>query len=254
MKVAAYQAPLDVPDVDAALELVLMHVERCEQEGVELLCCPECVLGGLGDSADDPFTSAIDVESGELELVLKPLRSRNVAVIVGFTEIQKGTGRLYNSAAVIERGSIIGVHRKMKPAINRSVYHAGDDLRTFRVGGLTFGVLICRDSTFPDLARDLAHLGAFVLFVPSNNGLPEAKTGPDLVDETLRQDCALAKANRMWVVRSDVAGRTSQLVAYGTTTIIRPSGEVLCRARPLRPGLLIADVGSAPLGPTDAGR
>ena len=47
------------------------------------------------------------------------------------------------------------IYRKITPAINRSVYAAGSELRTFHIDGLNFGVLICFDSNFPDLARQL---------------------------------------------------------------------------------------------------
>ena len=56
MKVAAYQAPLLPSGSVEALELIRRRVNRCEQEGVEILCCPEAVLGGLADYAVKLFT------------------------------------------------------------------------------------------------------------------------------------------------------------------------------------------------------
>ena len=50
---------------------------------------------------------------------LAPLASDTVTTIVGFTEVT-GTGRLHNTAAVFHRGSVIGLYRKLYPAINRS--------------------------------------------------------------------------------------------------------------------------------------
>jgi predicted amidohydrolase len=91
---------------------------------VEILCCPEGVLGGLADDATRPTDIAIAVEGGQLEAVLAPLASPTVTTILGFTETER-QGRLYNSAAVFHRGSVVGIYRKPYPAIHKSVYEAG---------------------------------------------------------------------------------------------------------------------------------
>ena len=157
-----------------AVELIRKRVAWCEAEGVEILCCPEAVLGGLADYAAHPADIAIDVESGQLDAVLTPLASDTVTTILGFTE-RAGTGELYNSAAVFHRGSVIGVYRKLHPAIRKSIYRAGERIPVFHVGGLTFGIVICNDSNHAEPARIMASQGAAVLFVPTNNGLPPAK-------------------------------------------------------------------------------
>jgi 5-aminopentanamidase len=169
LKVAAYQAPL-LPSgsTNLALSLIRDRVEWCESEGVEILCCPEGVLGGLADYATQPTTFAIDVEGGQLDAVLAPLASDRVTTIVGFTE-NAPQGRLYNSAAILHRGVVVGVYRKLYPAINKSVYAAGDKMPVFTVGDLTFGIVICLDSTYYEPARIMAAQGAAALFVPTNN-------------------------------------------------------------------------------------
>jgi quercetin dioxygenase-like cupin family protein len=86
MKVAAYQAPLLPPGFVAALQLIRDRVKWCETEGVDILCCPETVLGGLSDDAECTADIAIDLAGGQLETLLAPLASKSVTVIVGFTE------------------------------------------------------------------------------------------------------------------------------------------------------------------------
>ena len=189
MKVAAYQAPLLPPGSMDALPLIRERIDGCESAGVEILCCPEGVLGGLADYAPDPAAIAIDVEGGQLAEILAPLASDTVTTIVGFTERGRD-GRPYNSAAVFHRGAVAGVYRKLHPAINRSVYAAGDSTPVFTVGELTFGIVICRDSTFAEPARRMAAQGAAALFIPSNNGLPPSKGGAELVGEARSCDIA----------------------------------------------------------------
>ena len=241
MRVAAYQAPIAATEATAAIDLLRERVARCEAAGVDILCCPEAILGGLADYAQDPRSIAIDAHSGQLDQVLRPLASDRVTTIIGFTEIDR-SGSLFNSAAVLHRGSVIGVYRKHHPAINRSVYAAGEAVPTFTVGNLTFGIIICRDSTFAEPARTIVLHGARALFIPSNNALSLAKTGTSLVAETRRCDIARATENRVPVIRADVAGRAGHLVSYGSTGVVNPNGAVVASAPELVAELVIAEL------------
>lgn len=246
MKVAAYQAPLlACGSMEEALGLIREQVDWCESAGVEILCCPEGVLGGLADYATQPTAIAIDVEGDRLNAVLAPLASDRVTTILGFTEIDRG-GRLYNSAAVFHKGSVVGLYRKLYPAINRSVYDAGDKIPVFTVGELTFGILICLDSNYYEPARLMAARGAAALFVPTNNGLPPTKAGPEIVAQARNADIARAVENSVSVIRADVAGRTPDLVSYGSSGIVDPDGMVLQSGRRLEADLVVADIETAP--------
>ena len=224
-----------------AIELIRKRIKQCEAEGVVILCCPEAALGGLADYAVQPADFAIDVEGGQLDAVLAPLASRIVSTIIGFTEIA-AAGRLYNSAAVLQNGAVVGVYRKLHPAIHKSVYEAGDQVPIFTVSGLTFGILICNDSNFPELAGSMATKGATALFVPTNNGLPAGRAGSEFVSETRNADVARAVDNRVSIIRADVAGSTGDLVSYGSSAIIDADGTVLQSAPLLAETLLVADI------------
>ena len=248
MKVAAYQAPLGATGSMDVIGLIRQQVDWCESQGIEILCCPEGVLGGLADYAKRPSEIAIDAECGQLHATLAPLASDRVATILGFTEIVRG-GRLYNSAALFYKGSVVGIYRKLYPAINKSVYEAGDRMPVFTVGALTFGIIICNDSNYYEPARIMASRGAAALFVPTNNGLPRAKAGPELVVEARNCDIARAVENSVSVIRADVAGRTESLISYGSSGIVDQGGMVLRSARQLAPDLVVADIKTSPCQP-----
>jgi predicted amidohydrolase len=245
MKVAAYQAPLSADGSTEVIGLIRQQVNWCESNGIEILCCPEGVLGGLADYASQPARIAIDVEAGQLDALLAPLTSNRVATILGFTEIDRD-GRLYNSAAIFHKGAVVGIYRKLYPAINSSVYEAGDKTPVFTVGGLTFGIIICNDSNYYEPARIMAARGATALFVPTNNGLHPSKAGPKLVAEARNVDIARAVENSVWVIRADVAGHTERLVSYGSSGIVDPDGCVLQTARQLGPDIIVADIKTSP--------
>jgi predicted amidohydrolase len=240
VRVAAWQAPLAATGSLSILELIREQIDKCEDMGVDVLCCPEAVLGGLADYAGDPFRFAFEVESGELEAVLASIASDTVTTIVGFTE--RCGALLYNSAAVYERRSIAGVYRKMHPALRRSIYQPGNTTPVFTVGGLTFGIIICNDSNFDAPARAMAAAGATTIFVPTNNGLPHDRKGETLVDLARQVDIARARDLGVSIVRADVAGETSDLISYGSSGVTGADGRVLATPRRLEPGLAVAEV------------
>ena len=239
VKVAAYQAPLLRSGSMEAIELIRERVRWCESEHVEILCCPEAILGGLADYASHPPDFAIGVECGQLAAVLAPLASSTVTVILGFTEIAEG-GCLYNTAAIFQDGGVVGLYRKLHPAINKSVYTPGDRIPVFTLRCLTFGIVICYDSTFPELARSMAGKGATALFIPTNNGLPANRHSRKLVGETRNSDIACAMNNGMSVIRADVSGANGNLVSFGSSAIVDRNGTVLQAAPPMSEQILVA--------------
>ena len=241
MKVAAYQSPLLREGSMLALDLIREQVARSEKEGIRILCCPEAILGGLADFSDDPAAFAIRTDNGQLASVLIPLASDRVTCIVGFTELGCN-GALYNAAAVFHRGRVEGVYRKVHPAIRRSVYAPGWETPVFHAGQLTFGIVLCNDSNYPGLARRMAAEGAAALFIPTNNGLPNARASLELNAAARMTDIALATENRVWVIRADVAGRSGNLTSLGCSEIVNPEGDVVQEAVLEDWDLLVADI------------
>jgi 5-aminopentanamidase len=246
MKVAAYQAPLLPAGSMDALEFIRDRIKWCETEGVDILCCPEAVLGGLADHVQRPDGLAIDVESGQLETLLTPIASKSVTAIVGFTETI-GAGRLYNAAAVFQDGRVVGIYRKRHPvyhkrhpAIGRSVYSSGDRSPVFTVGVLSFGIMICNDSNYPELAADLVARGARAIFVPSNNSLPPESA--DVVALSRAVDIARARDNEVMIIRADVAGYTANQVSFGSSAIVDARGTVLRAGKALSEDILVAEI------------
>jgi predicted amidohydrolase len=223
-----------------ALPLIQNCVRRCEGEGVDVLLCPEAILGGLADDLERPIQIAITVGNGELRALLAPLSSKSVTTILGFTEAD--AGKLYNSAAVFSRGEVLGVYRKRHPARRSSVYAPGEKSAVFTVGSHRFGIMICNDTNFPDVAAGLAAHGASLALVPSNNALrPEYA---DVVAVTRETDVANARRSGLAVVRADVAGDLGTRRSLGSSSIIDRGGEILRAGRIGVEDLLVADLGA----------
>jgi predicted amidohydrolase len=221
-----------------AIDLMRRQVKACESRGVAILCGPEAALGELADDARGPAEIAIKA-GGPLEAVLSPQASDSVTTIVGFTEVT-AEGNLYNAAAVYHRGAVVVVYRKHHPAIRHSIYRPGNGAPVLTVGGLTFGIIICNDSNFPEPARTLASRGAEALFVPSRNAHPPGRAA--VVADARRADAALARELGLTVIRADVAGRAAGRVSYGSTGVTAPDGTILRSTRPFAEDLIVTDL------------
>lgn len=243
MRVAAYQAPLLPSGSLDAIALIATRVRWCEANEVDVLCCPEAILGGLADYAPEPASIAVRV--GALDSLITPLASETVTTIVGFSE-RSDDGRLYNSAALVQNGRIVGLYRKRYPAVRCSVYSPGSHLPCFQADGLGFGILICNDSNYPSLSCALAAHGAALLFVPTNNGLPLDRPHAQVVRYAREVDVSIATSNHLWVIRADVAGRTTELASFGSSAIVAPDGTVVGTACPMTEDLLVAEIPSPP--------
>lgn len=242
MKVAAYQAPmLDIGSFDA-IELIREQLIFCEAQGVEILCCPEAILGGLADDSDEPDAFALDAQ--QLIDVLDPIIATPVTIIIGFTE-RGPNDTLFNSAAVISDGKVTGVYRKCYPAIRHSVYTAGVELPVFTHGELTFGIVICNDANYIEPSRILAGKGAAIVFMLLNNRLPD-DIATEFRNRTRSNLVARAVENGLTVVASDVTGRQDDCTSYGASTICAPDGSIVASGAPFETGLIVADVSVRP--------
>ena len=241
MIVAAYQSSLAASYTSHVVPTLREQVRECERFGVEVLCCAEGVLGGLADYVNAKQRLVFDTQSSSFADVVAALASDTVTTIVGFTE-RGSEGALYNAAAVLYRGALVGVYRKRHVAINRSVYSAGLDTPVFTVGTFTFGILICRDAVFAEGAQALSAKGATALFIPANNGMPPSRGGATLIAATQAIDVATATLHDTAVIRADVAGATATLTSFGCSAIVNRSGMIVTTARPNESELIVADI------------
>jgi predicted amidohydrolase len=240
VRVAAYQAPYRPYPAAGGVELVLARLDQARTDGVELLCCPEALIGELANETDgdSPSTVALSVVDGELDAAIAPLLGWGMTIVIGFTE-RGADGRLHNAAAVISDSAISGIYRKTYPG--NSVCLAGTELPIFEHRGVPFGVLICNDAHYIEPARILAAKGAQLLVVPVHGGHRPEKENAWRARGT---NVLIARAveNGIPLVAADVAGRQGERVCHGTTAIVDAQGTIAGAAPPLEEGVIVADV------------
>ena len=243
MRVAAYQAPFLPFGSPDGIALVTEQLAACAELGVDLLCCPEGVIGGVALEGDgqDPNDVALGVADGQLADVIAPWRGSKVAVVAGFTE-RDPHGRLFASAAVVGPDGLAGVYRKVFPGY-RTAIQPGSELPIFDIAGVAVGVMICNDAWYPEPARILAARGAATILVPTNSGhIRDLGAATGLRSRGRSLPIARAVDTSTTVVVADVAGHQGGRSALGSSVIVDPDGAVIRAADPGATALLVADV------------
>lgn len=209
-------------------ELSVAAVCGAVGRGAEVIVLPELVTSGYRlESADEATSVAIAAQD---PLLAQWGRAAPEAVVIGgFCELG-ADGRLYNSAAVLDRGELVAVYRKT---------HLWDAEKSlFTPGGVAppvlktshgrIGVLICYDLEFPELTRRLALEGAELLAVPSNWPLlprPAGERAPEVVIAM-----AAARVNRVALACCDRSGTERGCAWTEGTSILGPDGWVRAEA------------------------
>lgn len=164
---AAHVAPCFM-DARASAEKAITWLEEAATKGVDLVVFPEVFIPGfpywinlyppLLQAGVTQRYQAISVaaDGPELALVCNAAARLGVAVVMGFSERPQEHYTCYNSAAIIARdGSLLGVHRKLKPTYaERYVWGEGDGSTLLVVSSTVgrVGALICWEHVM-NLAR-----------------------------------------------------------------------------------------------------
>ena len=209
-------------------------------EHVDFVCLPEGFLTGYYAEEDLARENALEVGEAAFETWLKIAANYPLTVIVGFNE-REGT-HIFDSAAVIENGHLLGVQRK------HYLYHPyfaqGASFSSFKSRGVIFGVAICLDLNYLEPARLLALQGAQILFSPMCNKVllnhPYATRPPYYSHFVAR-----SFENRCWLVTADwVWENDGTSICPGHSAIYGPNGQEIARSLEGTEQLLISDIPS----------
>jgi predicted amidohydrolase len=243
VRIAAAQTVEFREDVEAALTCAAEVAARAEAEGAALLSFPEGFLQGYLTEESPARRNALNLASPAFEAVLDRLPRTGPMIVMGL--IEEEDGRLFNTAVVVDRRTVIGRYRKAHLLGGERIFDPGRETPVFEVDGLRFGINICFDTNFPQAARKVADLGASLLVCPANNMLRRQTA------QAFRETHNAARGERcretgLWLVSADVTGERDGRVSWGPTAVLNPAGEVAAQLPLGRPGLLVFDIPCAP--------
>lgn len=192
---------------------------------VDLVVVPELLLAAPGPLlVDDPGFDerAATAIPGPLTDRLGSLaRELGVWLVPGSLVERGDDDRLYNTAVAISpEGEMVARYRKLFPWRPYEELAPGRDFTTFEIPGIgRIGLAICFDGSFPEVARQLAWLGAEVIIQPT------LTTTRDREMEVVMSR-ANAFANQVFVVNLNGSAPSG----VGESALVDPEGTILQHA------------------------
>jgi predicted amidohydrolase len=119
--------------------------------GARLVFLPECMLTGHGGHVS-MTENAEPVPEGPLsQTVIRLSAEHQLCIGVGIAE--RSNNLVYNSYMIADKGRFLGRQRKINLSGDEYRYFAaGEDIEVFDIGDIRFGVTICFDNHFPEIA------------------------------------------------------------------------------------------------------
>jgi len=248
--VASAIPSVKIADTDYNVKEIITQIVLAEGKGVEIICFPELSITGY--TCQDLFREQLLLEKSEEALLqlLEVTRQLDIIAIVGLPVAVDGI--LVNAAAVIQRGTVLGIVVKTYlPNYNEfyekrwfastfdlqdvDIYIAGNRVAmtseptVFTTAqGVKFGVEICEDVWAPTPpSNNIALAGADIIFnLSASNELigKHAYLMSLLCQQSARMICG-------YVYSGSGFGESTQDVVYGGNAIILENGHVIAESK-----------------------
>ncbi len=243
MRVALAQIDCILGDLDRNLRRVKEVVAEAKDRGADLVVFPELALSGY---ALKEFSTEVAIEAQSEPLISLAEEAGEMGAVVGFCEEGRGF-HIYNSAAYLEGGSLLHLHRKLylpnyRIYEERKHYNPGQSLRAFDTRLGRMAMLICNDAWQPSLPFIAVQDGAQVLIIPANSGL---YPHPNLLDtrEYWRDITRFyARMLESYVIFVNRVGEQEDLVFLGYSHVVDPWGKVVAEGPGREEALTTVDI------------
>lgn len=226
MRLALDQGPPATGGSAEALARLNRVARTAAAGGATLLITPEMALTGynIGASA---VRAAAEPPDGPMLAGLAEIALRNgIALLAGFPELG-ADGQVYNAIHLVDRrGRGRATCRKthLYGAVDRAQFAAGRSLaEPVELGGWSFGLAICYDIEFPEVARAQALAGVDAILVPTANMVPYDGVATRIVP-------ARAEENEVYVAYANYCGAEGVFTYCGLSCVCGPDGVDLARA------------------------
>ena len=144
-----------------AVEHALKLLKKAGLSNSDIVCLPELWYTKIVTNFETEFDKIIDVAK-EYNMVIIP------GAFIERSSNNDGNDLQISSPVIANDGMIAGRQLKIHPfGSQRKIVKAGTKVELFESGNFKFGIGICYDIVFPEIARALVKKGADILFFPS---------------------------------------------------------------------------------------
>ena len=255
LRIAMAQMNPTVGDLDGNVRQILSWVREAKKTKVDLVVFPELAITGY--HPEDLLLKPWFVEESRRALQEVIPTCEGLAAILGCVGQDEkrdsmssksascfaDPSTLYNTAALIADGKLIGSYRK-RSLVNHGIF---DESRYFQPGqqrpllhvdGVLIGVTLCEDiENSNGLIRRQAAGGAEVIV--NINAAPFHRGKSRSREQFL---AARARENRVIVAYTNMVGGQDELVFDGNSLLLDRTGGVLARGAAFQEELVVADV------------
>src|SRR5215210_1252356 len=243
MRVALAQVDSVLGDTEGNLRRAKEVVAEAKARGADLIVFPELSLSGYAlDELDDEVP--IKAQSAPINSLAE--EAGETGVVVGFCEEGRDF-QTYNSAAYLEGGGLLHLHRKLylpnyRIYEERKHYNPGQAMRAFDTRFGRMAMLICNDAWQTFLPFIAVQDGAQVLIIPADSG---SYPYPELLDTRGYWRGITRFYARMlesYVIFVNRVGKQENLIFWGYSHVVDPWGTVVAEGPLHEEALITVDI------------
>ena len=248
LRLALAQLNTTVGDFEGNARLVLAAAREAAAAGAQVVATPELTLTGY--PPEDLLLRPSFVAEAERALVRLAADAGGLPPLVvgapdpaGSPRLGSAVGELYNAAALLHGGRVVGRYRKQRLP-NYGVFDEqryfvpGREAPLFLIGGAQVGLTVCEDLWYEDgPAGALCAAGAQLIVNINASPFWAGKT-----EERLSVARERARAHGSPVAYVNQVGGQDELVFDGHSLVVDGAGRLIARGAWLEPDLLIVDV------------
>ena len=208
-------------------------LKRAAAENVDVLVLPELANSGyVFKNRDEAIKNSEEVPGGKTCQLLSQSSKEDTLVVSGVCE--REGDELYNSAVAFGNGKMLEKYRKIHLFDNEvNIFTPGsEEPPVFSYLGFRYGMMVCFDWAFPEIARILALKGAQVILHPANLVLPFCQKA--MITRSIENKIFTATANRI--------GEERGISFSGQSQITNSRGQVLVSLDEEETGIAFIDI------------
>lgn len=239
MKVAIAQINSTVGDLEGNKKKIIEYTEKAKKQNADMVIFPELVITGYPPKDLVLKPSFISNNKEILDEIVE--KTRDIASIIGFIDFNGN--KLYNSAAIIKDGELIGTQNKTHlPNYDvfdeKRYFTPSHETHVFELNGSKLGVNICEDIWVDEgPCRVQAKMGAKLIINISASPFHVGK-----INDRKKLLSKRAKENNVTVIYCNIVGGQDDLVFDGGSCIFNPNGDLFAQTKRFDEDLVISDL------------
>jgi NAD+ synthase (glutamine-hydrolysing) len=238
LRIGMAQINPTVGDFEGNLRRILKDIDRARSLDIDLLTFPELAICGYPPEDLLFKPQFIEENLNYLKKIID--KTSNITIVVGFVDARED---IYNAAALIHNGKLIGVYHKIYLP-NYGVFDenryfkAGSECPVYIIAGVGIGINICEDIWHEvGPATVQAHSGAEIIINISSSPYHFGKG-----DARERMMGARASDNVAIVAHNNLVGGQDELVFDGNSMIHDEKGRLIARGKQFEEDFIVADL------------